>query len=397
MRPDLRRWYEILLEESDGFSWCNLYLDLDLYKPANPQLDAAAFDALTRDLKALLREFMLAQLPWLSDADVRMVELSSSSHNKFSIHLIVHLRNGAFADFRHCGAFMRRFHLFLIERGGAPERNRFFGWGEKTVFPAPSGAELGELLKNGDLTTRNNWKSIVDVHVYTVHRAFRCYGSHKEGHDPQTRKLWLSAEAERRCRTDWLSDEGARLDRASFLDSMIQYFDPQSPPAYVITCTEPDGAEPTGSSNGWAHIYGDLYSAKRSGSSSLSTTPFKRRASSSSASSQENLEAALSQYLSQENENASVAALGYEPSTGIFTFKSGSHRCRLAQRDHSSNHVYYVVNIQRSVWYQKCPCSRGRSSASVDLPATLGAMARRFLTSDMVDVSAAFEFLKHLN
>ena len=276
MRPDQRRWYEILLANM----WCNLFLDLDLCKTANPHLTTEACATMLTDIEAHLRAFIHENFPWLrsesppDDANegIRIVKLASSSAKKFSVHLVVHIRGVAFRDYRDCGAFIRRFSRYLVEKEGAPEANRFFAWGEKTdLANLPTPSELGVLLRNEDYDARKNWKSFVDLKIYTIHRAFRCPGSHKEGDDMQTRKLWLLDELEMRIKTDWMSEAGAHIDDALFYDSMIQYFDPDRMPTNLIACTEWDGSEPTGSSNAWSHLYDRSqinYLGKRSSSMS---------------------------------------------------------------------------------------------------------------------------------
>jgi len=397
--PDKRRYYELVSPDE----WCHLYIDLDLDLTANPDRTPALCAKLHDDFKLHLRTFLRDSFPSLltSDDCVRFSELSSSSQTKFSVHFIVHLQDACFSNYRHVGAFVRRFSRYLIEKEGSPEISRYYAWGgEKVPAPAdrPVGLELRQLLEGGDNAMRSHYKSIMDLKIYTLHRLFRFYGQHKGGSSAQKRTMWLHSEVAQRCVTDIYSDEGARLDDAPFFESMIQHF--AEPPTHALVVSEFDGSEASGTSSLWDHIFPMVIGGglmRRQSSLPGVSNSLKRKLNEDS--SEKSFVDALHEFLHKEF-SADFTARPYDSAYDSITFASHTREhCRLHGRRHSGNNIYVIVYLRSATYSQKChhggPNER---TPPAPLGPVLAQKCAKFLRlereRDQHDLSALFAFLR---
>lgn len=388
-RPEERRWYEIM---SDDY-WCHGYLDLDLCQRTNAGVDGAALSEL---VKQHLYAFAAQAYPEVvrTPSDLSFVETTASDGDKFSRHLIVHVREAAFENFKHFGAFMRRFQLWLLEREGAPESNRFFVWRrDRKPLPVPERAELARRLREERSGLAADYVCFLDLSVYTSHRAFRFYGQHKfdaSEADPQRRKLWLLNEVERRRSAPTWSEASAALPRDNFLDSMIQYF--AQPPRHILSCTEPDGSEPRSTSDRWEHIFGR--------SAPTTTAPGAIRRSPSTpivGALTAALESSLIEFFRRLYENVHIETPRYDRDSATLTVGVRSHRCALAERTHRSNHIYVVVYALHGSWRQKCFSCVDQATVPQALPQALATALYAFVRQDRmhvtIDLTAAFAWI----
>lgn len=397
--PEQRCWYELLLDDV----WCNLYLDIDLCTKTNPEHDG---DALCARLRQHLVTFLGASYPDVvrSRDDVRFIELDSSYEDKFSRHVVVRVRDACFVNLKHCGAFMRRFHIYLVEQEGAVERNPFFAWrADRRPDVVPSLDALGDAMHS--IKTRPDIVSVIDMCVYTTNRVFRCRGSHKYTDDPFHRKLWLCSERAERQRSGDIND----LDIEQTLDSMIQYFDPEHLPAHALSSLEWDGREPTSTNSPWAHLYrdDDVRRLRRLGSTATtsSSSPAGPALAHDDFSAlppaiavDGELEAKLMEMVRREYPGSPVMTPQYSCESGTVTVPLREHMCAIAGREHRSNHIYVVVNLLRGQWRQKCHGCPDEATPSRALPAPLAKRCVEFLKRDRervkIDVSAMFTFLE---
>ncbi|CAG9466369.1 unnamed protein product [Pedinophyceae sp. YPF-701] len=146
--PDHRHWYEIVRE---GYP-CHLYLDVEFKPQFNPDLCGEALTEAFVDLA--LRQMKEHFGVEVSHADV--LEMDSSQSAKFSRHVVVAVPGWAFASSGDAGLFVK--HLL-----GLPEGKRFLAVDD----------EHGKTV------------SIVDTSVYSRNRQFRCVWSSK-GPRPNT-------------------------------------------------------------------------------------------------------------------------------------------------------------------------------------------------------------------
>ncbi|CAK0801202.1 unnamed protein product [Prorocentrum cordatum] len=145
--------YEVILEDQP----CWLYFDLEFYKDANPQLNS---DAVMAQFREALASFCAKE--GFAYDESRMVFLESSTDKKFSMHVI-----GKWIAFRNnfqAGQFVE---MFLEYARGSQE----LGDG--------SGTNL--LFVRGDLDDIEATVSVVDASVYSRNRCFRVLRQSKFG------------------------------------------------------------------------------------------------------------------------------------------------------------------------------------------------------------------------
>ncbi|XP_063493795.1 DNA-directed primase/polymerase protein isoform X17 [Symphalangus syndactylus] len=132
-RKNLLHCYEVIPENAV----CKLYFDLEFNKPANPGADG-------KKMVALLIEYVckaLQELYGVNCSAEDVLNLDSSTDEKFSRHLIFQLHDVAFKDNIHVGVYTRNrnFRLYKSSKIGkrvaleVTEDNRFFPIQSKDV------------------------------------------------------------------------------------------------------------------------------------------------------------------------------------------------------------------------------------------------------------------------
>ncbi|XP_032775046.1 DNA-directed primase/polymerase protein [Rattus rattus] len=189
-RTTLLHCYEVIPENAV----CKLYFDLEFNKLANPGADG-------KEMVALLVQHVCEALQEIysvhcSAEDV--LNLDSSTEEKFSRHLIFQLHDVAFKDNTHVGNFVRKIlqpALHLITKDDEDEIPEAVGHEASCFSVTPLKQEISEaweklrLPKQCDpdlsfLVVKNHIGEkclFVDLGVYTKNRNFRLYQSSKIG------------------------------------------------------------------------------------------------------------------------------------------------------------------------------------------------------------------------
>lgn len=151
----LHQWIQLIRENSP----CHLYFDLEFNRNRNPQLeldlqkDQLLVDAFIAICIAYMREVLNVRC---ERDDV--IDLDSTTVEKFSRHLIFRIPGQAWTSNAECGRFVRRLAVHLQSRQSEPLVAQFYVATEK---PAKS--------------------LFVDMGVYTRNRNFRLMKSSKLG------------------------------------------------------------------------------------------------------------------------------------------------------------------------------------------------------------------------
>ncbi|XP_007998585.3 DNA-directed primase/polymerase protein isoform X3 [Chlorocebus sabaeus] len=203
-RKNLLHCYEVIPENAV----CKLYFDLEFNKPANPGADG-------KKMVALLIEYVckvLRELYGVNCSAEDVLNLDSSTDEKFSRHLIFQLHDVAFKDNIHVGNFLRKILQPALDLLGSEDDNsasETTGHGFPHFLEAPARQEFSFTEKaTGESWTLNSEKLerlgsaeqsspdlsfvvvknnvgekhlFVDLGVYTRNRNFRLYKSSKIG------------------------------------------------------------------------------------------------------------------------------------------------------------------------------------------------------------------------
>ena len=167
--PEARHYYELIKEQTP----CRLYFDLEFSKQTNPLVTEKEIDNLMNELYMEVRD----ELKRLFDVDIvraNIVDLESSTHNKFSRHWIVHLPDGSlFRDNVAAGRFVNALIARLAEEQATGTLAR----------PTLQKFLFVNATKHSDNDNPNSNRQvcIVDLGVYTRNRLFRLLGSCKFG------------------------------------------------------------------------------------------------------------------------------------------------------------------------------------------------------------------------
>ncbi len=359
-----RCFYELLLPNM----WTHLYVDIDADLTFNPGLDT---NAVCVEFALRMREFVTKEI---GGRHVRFVRLDSGTASRMSVHYIIKLDRACFLNNFHCGAFMRRFQRYVV--------------GDNGNYGAPF---FVKTKHNGEVA------SIFDMAVYTLHRVFRVFGSHKIGSD---RILWRTGRKDN------------TLRRETFLDTLVQYFPSANEIDLVVQVLEWDGSLPKSTSHVWQH----LPSPPGHGKIGVSEKKIRRsggsgrggRAAAISAPSvvEPGLSSALAKYISQQHGGCSVRET--KPMAGVVNVYLNSRECRLRGESHDSNHIYVVVYLRSGEWVQRCHSSYvtcdGKETERKSLPKELAqrcAEAHRKVEENekntIIDLKPVFAFLNAEN
>nr|XP_019067213.1 DNA-directed primase/polymerase protein isoform X1 [Solanum lycopersicum] len=331
MNPKFRHHYEVIQE---GLP-CHLYFDLEFNKRENPDKNEDEMvDLLIQVIFDAVKEKYS-----LEGNDDWVVELDSSNAEKFSRHLIIRFPKAAFKDNSHAGAFVTEICSRIISISEHDER-------------------LRKLFISKDSSSTNiPFQLFVDKAVYSRNRCFRLALSSKAG-----KSSVLLPSGRFKCKD--MSEEEVFM--ASLICNMDADFEK------LLICKM------------------DLDCMKALQFDTESTRSFQRH---SAVSSNFDLNACRSDdpsktYLTGKSPFPyldvfveSVASIGNIPGKirswywfseyALMVYSMSRNRfCERIGRQHKSNHVMYVVDLQRGAYYQKCydPDCRGYRSPLRPVP-----------------------------
>ncbi|XP_053921396.1 DNA-directed primase/polymerase protein isoform X2 [Cuculus canorus] len=343
-KTSLTHCYEVIPEKDA----CKLYFDLEFYKPANPGADG-------KSMVAKLIELVSQKLKELYDVNCSskdVLNLDSSTDEKFSRHLIFLPQNTVFKDNIHVGNFVRAVlqpAMQLMESKAAVVISE---GGEGHVFPCSAEAvgldgSLTNLIETEDAskgwsafacqtkdveTTQQGENSefsflivkdkegakqlFVDLGVYTRNRNFRMYKSSKAGKNVIL-KIAEDNQFVPNCK------EKVSLEEAYFLSSLI------------------------------CNI------SMRDDTKVLSA----------GFSEEERMPAFLNRKTTRSSRG--IRRWNYFSEEELLVYDISGYRwCENIGRAHRSNNIMILVDLKKEVWYQKChdPVCRAQNFKSQSFP-----------------------------
>ncbi|XP_025063378.1 DNA-directed primase/polymerase protein isoform X2 [Alligator sinensis] len=345
-KSSLFHCYEVICEKAV----CKLYFDLEFYKPVNPGADGKMMVAQLIELfcKNLEERYGVK----CSANDV--LNLDSSTDEKFSHHLIFLLHKTAFKDNIHVGNFVRRVlqpalrltktkaaavipeeeigHVFqsskaTAELNGSPVNavavtNASGSWQScmrKTLDTETSQqkekSEFSFLVVNDK---DGGSQLFVDMGVYTKNRNFRLYKSSKSG-----RRVILEIAEDNKFVPKL--KENISIEEQYFLSSLVCNIR-SSDIEKILTCDNPDGKRVLTDP-----IEGYHYS------------PYPE------------VDRFVLSLVNKDGVQGGIRHWNYFSLEELLVYDISRYRwCENIGRAHKSNNIMILIDLKREVWYQKC-------------------------------------------
>ncbi|XP_062149691.1 uncharacterized protein LOC133858274 [Alnus glutinosa] len=330
MDSKYRHHYEVIQE---GLP-CHLYLDLEFNKRVNPENNGDEMVDLLISviLEALLDIYSIqGNLEWI-------VELDSSTEEKFSRHLIIRIPKTAFKDNLHAGAFVAEICSRILSTRTSDQRF------EKL------------LVKKDSSSTESSSQLFVDTAVYSRNRCFHLALSSKAG---KTSVLLSTGrfKCEDMCEEDM------------FMASLICNMDVDCEKLLVckmdLDCVKTLHFDTEVNHNFGTYCSASQEFALSAGTSDLTTTYFLGKSPFPA------LDKFVESIASIGTVLGKIRSLYWFSEYGLIVYSMSRNRyCERIGRQHKSNHVMYIVDLRRAVYYQKChdPDCRGYRSPLRPIP-----------------------------
>ncbi|KAL8049581.1 hypothetical protein ABFX02_06G028500 [Erythranthe guttata] len=330
MTAKFRHHYEVIQE---GLP-CHLYFDLEFNKRENAGKNE---DEMVDLLINVIFDALMEKYSIQGTEDF-IVELDSSTEEKFSRHLIIRLPKTAFKDNSHVGAFVAE---ICSRIQSYRERDENY---EKL------------LISKGSNSADSHCQTFVDTAVYTRNRCFRLPLSSKAG-----KSSVLLPSGRFKCKE---MDE-----KEVFMASLICNMDADSEKLLIckmdLDCVKALHFETEATNN--IQIHGgypenfdlDAWTSDSSTTYLMGKSPLPA------------LDAFVEAIASKGNVSGKIRSWYWFSEYGLMVYSmSRSRYCERIGREHKSNHVIYVVDLRRSVYYQKChdPDCRGYRSPLRSVP-----------------------------
>ncbi|XP_037554160.1 DNA-directed primase/polymerase protein [Nematolebias whitei] len=343
----LMHCYEVIPEGAV----CKIYFDLEFHKPSNRESDG-------KSMVALLVQYVcdkLMEVYGIKCSVKNVLNLDSSTEEKFSRHLVFILENAAFKDNLHVGRFVHAVLQPVINKitvESCPDEGPTTEDSQSRVVSEPTeGPEMKRrkeeerdlsflLVKNKD--ARNGL--FVDLGVYTKNRNFRLYKSSKVGKNA----AFTVADD-----NEFVPEptRGVSTEESVFLASLVcnVSFTAQR----ILTWDAPERSGPQ-CQQGPASNPGTV--------SGCSSSPYQE------------VDNFVLTLVRKDGIQGYVRRWSYFAAEQLLVYDINKYRwCANVGRFHKSNNIMIVVDLKEEVWYQKChdPDCRNFRSSSYPLPQEL--------------------------
>lgn len=364
-----RNYYETILVDTP----CHLHIDAEYNYATNSKAERS--DWFEERMREVVNQ-QFVDLGYVSDVqqDLEWIILEASNQKKFSRHYIVKMKQQAFRNNFHCGAFMRRVEKTILERFGKDMgTNPFYLWRENEK----------DFIYHAD---KMNKVCFFDMTIYNVRRQFRTVGSVKVGEkDYENRALRQLGTI-----LDWKQPE-------MVLGAMIQRV---SSKTKIVSCMEWTGEEPTSRGNSRQDqalrmgltpkeafsmlapslSLSSLFLVQESFSAVFQKDPDSVTTPEKSAIKFSQVREAIEQDIGNQYDYAMpLSNRGYNAKTRLICLDSRSKNCLIAGREHSNNRIYFVASLDRLHFYQKCFHCAGSSSHPVPFSSKTRTIVQQYL------------------
>lgn len=353
-RRNLLHCYEVIPENAV----CKLYFDLEFNKLANPGADGKKMVALLIEhVCKALQEFYTVNC---SAEDV--LNLDSSTEEKFSRHLIFQLHDVAFKDNIHVGNFVRKilqpaFHLIASEdEDMTPETtgHEFTHFSETPSEQGTCFSKMSTDIDVGESQTSNSEKLgrlgsaqqsspdlsflivkndmgekrlFVDLGVYTRNRNFRLYKSSKIG-------KYVALEVAEDNKFFPIQSKNISKENQYFLSSLVSNVR-FSDALRILTCDVPQSKQ-------------RVQCFSRTGTSVETIEGFQ-------CSPYPEIDQFVLSLVNKNGIKGGIRRWNYFFPEELLVYDICKYRwCENIGRAHRSNNIMILVDLKNEVWYQKC-------------------------------------------
>ncbi|XP_065452836.1 DNA-directed primase/polymerase protein isoform X2 [Chrysemys picta bellii] len=376
----LMHCYEVIPEKAV----CKLYFDLEFYKPVNPEADGKKMIAKLIELVSKKLEELYGVKCSVED----VLNLDSSTDEKFSHHLIFLLYKTAFKDNIHVGNFVKtvlqpalvltenKADALILEDGAdsvASQSSKATVEIDGTVVNLGAAKEasgkwqsnMHEMLENGKLQQKDNpylsflvvndkeggKQLVVDLGVYTKNRNFRLYKSSKAGKHA-TLKIAEDNKFVPKPK------KNISVEEQYFLSSLVcnvRFSEIER----ALTCDNPEGKEkmPKQTDRRVASSTSDPIEGYQ-------YSPYPE------------IDCFVLSLVNKEDNHGGIRRWNYFSLEELLVYDISRYRwCKNIGRAHKSNNIMILVDLKKEVYYQKCydPVCRAKNfkSESIPLPAEI--------------------------
>ncbi|KAI8828364.1 hypothetical protein BJ741DRAFT_713673 [Chytriomyces cf. hyalinus JEL632] len=334
-----RVYYEVIRENTP----CKLYFDLEFSIDLNPGLD-------THAMMVVFKERVIEELSEVFQLRVdiqNIYDLDSTTGAKFSRHLIFNIPNTAWRNNAHVGQFVQNLvHKLRTEHKMLQQ------------LPEMSTEQQSRFNQISTLfikTSHDSSSLFIDEGVYSRNRNFRIMHSSKIGKAAFLKPYSMNPEPEFEMNPNEPGD---------FIASLVS-----------ITRWLPG-----------TRLLSTLNTAEISTSVSIASKAILKSPASygpENASAYPEIDAYVAQWIHQNTKTASgskptiKSVSSFSQDKILFYSVAGNRYCFNVQREHKSNGVYYVVDLKRGSFNQRChdPECKHFISRDVDLPLHLNPFA----------------------
>ncbi|XP_028255631.1 DNA-directed primase/polymerase protein isoform X2 [Parambassis ranga] len=354
----LMHCYEVIPEGAV----CKLYFDLEFHRPSNKGSDG-------KTMVSLLIQYVcdkLMEIYGIKCSEKNVLNLDSSTEEKFSRHLIFCLQNAAFKDNVHVGSFIHAILQPVLNKANCLD-NGMTSVSENTdswihEVPVMKPAKEGSMAESPQIKRRKQEEPdlsflqvknkdgrdclFVDLGVYTKNRNFRLYKSSKVGKNA----AFTVAEDNKFTPKP---EKGISAEESVFLASLV--------------CNV--------SFTGQRILSWDIPETKER----RSLMPHSQQESTSSSSllsgclssPHKEVDSFVLTVVNKDGIQGSIRRWNYFAAEQLLVYDIAKYRwCENVGRFHKSNNIMIVVDFKEEVWYQKChdPDCRNFRSSSYPLP-----------------------------
>ncbi|XP_063258201.1 DNA-directed primase/polymerase protein isoform X2 [Prinia subflava] len=371
-KTSLMHCYEVIPEKDA----CKLYFDLEFYKPVNPDADG-------KNMVMKLIELVSQKLKELYDVNCSskdVLNLDSSTDEKFSRHLIFLPQKTVFKDNTHIGNFVRTIlqpairlmesraavipaegagHVFQCSAGAGLDdslTNLTAVQDDSKDWPAiaqeTNDMEMPHQEENGDFSflivndKEGNKQLFVDLGVYTKNRNFRMYKSSKAG-----KNVILKIAEDNKFIPNCEKD--VSLEEAYFLSSLICNIGASDDIKFL--------------SSGFSEEERKMSAFLNSKTTRSSRDPMEGY----QGSPYPEIDNFVRSLVNKDGLQGGIRQWSYFSLKELLIYDISGYRwCENIGRPHKSNNIMILVDLKNEVWYQKChdPVCREQNFKSQSLP-----------------------------